>query len=71
MGVPITKFGEGSRGIWFEAIPGTIFTTESIPYGVGLILSFLSRIGPGTIKTLKVNTLNQIEKGKKILEAKG
>ena len=71
MGVPITKFGEGSRGIWFEAIPGTIFITESITYGVGLILSLLSRIGPGTINTLNVNTLNQIEKGKKILEAKG
>ena len=71
MNIPITKFGEGSRGIWFEAIPGTIFTTESIPYGVGIILNFLSKIGPGTLNTLNVNTLNQIETGKKIIKEKG
>lgn len=71
MSIPITKFGEGSRGIWFEAIPGTINTTESIPYGVGLILSFLSKLSPGTVNTLNVNTLNQIEAGKKIIKEKG
>ncbi len=71
MGVPITKFGEGSRGIWFEAIPGTIFITESVPYGVGLVMKLLSRLGPGTINTLNVNIINEVEKGKKVLETKG
>ena len=71
MGVPITKFGEDSIGTWFEAVPGTIFITESVPYGVGLTMSLLSRLGPGTLNSLNVNIINQIEAGKKILEAKG
>ena len=71
MGVPITKFGEESIGKWFEAIPGTIFRTESIPYGVGLTMNILSKISPGTINTINVNILNQMEEGKRILETKG
>jgi hypothetical protein len=71
MGVPITKFGEDSLGTWFEAIPGTIFITESVPYGVGLTMSFLCRLAPGTLNTLNVNIIKQIETGKKILDAKG
>jgi len=71
MGVPITKLGEDSLGIWFEAVPGTLFITESVPYGVGLIMSLLSRLGPGTLNTLNFNVLNQVEAGKKIFEAKG
>jgi hypothetical protein len=71
MSVPITKLGEDSIGTWFEAVPGTIFRTESVPYGVGLTMSLLSRLGPGTLNSLNVNILNQIEAGKKILEAKG
>jgi hypothetical protein len=71
MGVPITKLGEDSLGIWFDAVPGTMFKTESIPYGVGLTMRLLSRLGPGTLNTLNINTLNQVEVGKKILEAKG
>ena len=71
MGVPITKFGEDSIGTWFEAVPGTIFITESVPYGVGFILNLLSRIGPGTLNTFNVNINNQIKKGIEILKAKG
>lgn len=71
MSVPITKFGEESIGTWFEAIPGTIFRTESIPYGVGLTLSLLSKLGPGTLNTINVNITNQIEVGKKIIKEKG
>ena len=71
MGIPITKLGEDSIGTWFEAIPGTIFITESVPYGVGLTMSILSRLGPGSINTININIINQIEAGKKILEKKG
>lgn len=71
MGIPITKLGEDSIGTWFEAVPGTVFITESVPYGVGLILSILSRIGPGTLNSINMNTSKQVEAGKKILEAKG
>jgi hypothetical protein len=34
-------------------------------------MSLLSRLGPGTLNTLNANVLNQVEAGKKILEAKG
>jgi hypothetical protein len=69
--IPITKFGEESIGTWFDAIPGTIFRTESVPYGVGLTMSVLSKLGPGTLNSINVNILNQIEKGKKVLEMRG
>ena len=71
MGVPITKLGEDSIGTWFDAVPGTIFRTESVPYGVGLTMSLLSKIGPGTVNSINANINNQIEAGKKILEEKG
>ncbi len=71
MGIPITKLGEDSLGTWFEAVPGTMFFTESVPYGVGLIMSLLARLGPGTLNSLNVNVVNQVEAGRKILEVKG
>ena len=71
MGVPITKLGEDSLGTWFEAVPGTLFRTESVPYGVGLIMSLLARLGPGTLNSLNMNIIRQVEAGKKILEEKG
>ena len=33
-GLPITKLGEDSIGIFFDAVPGTIQQVESIPSGV-------------------------------------
>lgn len=71
MGIPITKLGEDSLGTWFEAVPGTLFITESVPYGVGLTMSLLSRLGPGTLNSINVNITKQVEAGKKILKAKG
>jgi ribosomal protein L17 len=71
MNIPITTVGEEAIGIWFDAIPGTIFTSESIPYGIGLTLRLLIKIAPGTIDAVNANTLLMIEKGKKILEKKG
>jgi hypothetical protein len=71
MGIPITKLGEDSLGTWFEAIPGTIFLTESVPYGVGFTLGLLSRVGPGTVNSINLNITKQIEEGKKVLEEKG
>ena len=71
MHVPITKLGEESIGTWFDALPGTMFWTESIPYGIGLTTKALMRIAPGTIDTMNANIMNQIEKGKKVLKEKG
>ena len=71
MGVPITKLGEESIGTWFDALPGTMFWTESIPYGIGLTMKVLTKIAPGTVNTINYNVLKQIEKGKKVLKDKG
>jgi len=71
MGVPITKFGEESIGVWFDAIPGTMFKSESLPYGVGLLSRALMKLAPATVERINKNILKQIEKGKKILERMG
>ena len=49
MGVPITKFGESSMGLWFKPIPGTMFVTESLPYGIGMITKALMLLAPKTV----------------------
>ena len=71
MGVPITKFGESSMGLWFKPIPGTMFVTESLPYGIGMITKALTLLAPKTVERINVNILKQIEKGRKILEEMG
>lgn len=71
MGIPITRLGEESIGLWFDAIPGTMFRTESIPYGIGLTMKIMKKIAPSSLNTINLNITNQIEKGKKILEEKG
>jgi hypothetical protein len=71
MNIPITKLGEESIGIWFDVIPGTVFLSESVPYGFGLTLKLLTKIARGTMDALNANTVTMNEKGRKILEEKG
>lgn len=71
MNVPITKIGEESIGIWFDVIPGTIFLSESVPYGFGFTVMFLNKIAGGTVDSINANTMKMIETGKKIFEEKG
>ena len=70
-GIPITRFGEDSIGIWTSAIPGTIMRLESLPYGLNAMMRLVYKIAPATIDKVNVSILNMIEKGKKILEEKG
>lgn len=71
MNVPITKIGEESIGIWFDVIPGTMFLSESVPYGFGFTVMFLNKIAGGTVDSININTMKMIENGKKILDEKG
>jgi hypothetical protein len=71
MGSPITQFGESAIGVWFEAIPGTIMITESLPYGVGVLSRVLMRIAPGTVNTVNVNIQRQIARGRDIIARAG
>lgn len=70
-GIPITKFGEDSIGVWFYALPGTILRMESLPYGIGTSLKILLKIAPGTVATINNSILRQIEEGRKIMEEAG
>lgn len=70
-GIPITKFGEDSIGRWFFAIPGTIMTMESIPYGFSGSTKLLKKIAPGSMERVNISISKQIEKGRKIIEDAG
>lgn len=71
-GIPITKFGEDSIGIWFQAIPGSIMRVESLPLGLGMASKILmEKIAPSSVKKINNSILKQYEKGKKILEEIG
>jgi hypothetical protein len=71
MSIPITKFGEEALGVWFNAIPGTIFWTESIPYGLDYLLKALIKIAPGTVDTINTNIQHLREKGARIIQEHG
>lgn len=71
MSIPITKFGEEALGVWFDAIPGTIFWTESIPYGLDYLLKALMKIAPGTVDTINANIQKLREKGERIIKEYG
>jgi hypothetical protein len=70
-GIPITKFGEDSLGVWFFAIPGTIMYMESIPYGLGGASGLLKRIAPGSMERVNISIQHQNRIGKKIIEDAG
>jgi hypothetical protein len=71
-GIPITKLGEDSIGIWLFPIPGTVISRESIPLGLGLPSSVLmKRVVPTQIAGINVGILEQIEHGKQVIKETG
>ena len=70
-GIPITRFGEDSIGVWFFALPGTLMYLESIPYGLGGSTRFLKQLAPGSMERVNMSILNQIERGRKIIKDAG
>ncbi|HDO19826.1 MAG TPA: transglutaminase family protein [Thermoplasmatales archaeon] len=75
-GIPITKFGEDSIGTWFYAVPNTITKIECLSKLTGRFGSYLSNIfmkklAPASFARINNSILQQIEKGKKILEEMG
>ena len=70
--MPVTKLGEDSAGLWLFPIPGTTFIRESIPLGLGLPSRILMRrLAPSSVVGINVGILQQIEKGRKIIEETG
>lgn len=70
-GIPITKLGEDALGIWFTARPGSIMLLESLPVGLATGSRILHAISPGTMERVNVSVLNEIEKGRHIIEQAG
>jgi len=69
--IPITKFGEDSIGIWMSAVPGTIMKVESISYGLNALMRIVNKLAPVTIDKVNAGIIEQINRGKKILDEKG
>ena len=70
-GIPITRFGEDSLGVWFFAQPGTIMRLESIPRGLNTGIRLLHMIAPGSMERVNVSVQKQIERGRQIIEEAG
>jgi len=71
-GLPVTKLGEDSIGLWLFPIPGTIIRRESIPLGLGLGSRILiNRVVPNQVTGINIGILEEIEKGRKVIESAG
>ena len=70
--IPVTTLGEDSAGLWLFPIPGTTFIRESVTLGLGLPSQILMRrLAPNSVVGINVGILQQIEKGRKIIEDTG
>jgi hypothetical protein len=70
-GIPITRFGEDSLGVWFYAQPGTIMRLESLPRGLALGSRLLHTISPGSMERVNISIQQQTERGRRILKEAG
>ncbi|MCJ7571423.1 MAG: transglutaminase family protein [Candidatus Thermoplasmatota archaeon] len=71
-GLPVTKLGEDSIGLWLFPIPGTITRRESVPLGLGFTGNLLiKRVAPDSVAGINIGILEQIERGGKIIEETG
>jgi hypothetical protein len=70
-GIPITRFGEDSLGVWFTAQPGTIMRLESLPLGLAAGSRILHKISPGSMERVSISVVKQIEQGREILAQAG
>jgi len=71
-GIPITRFGEESIGIWTFPIPGTLMHLESLPVGLTFVSKLLmNKLSPRTVDKINASILSQIERGGKILDKVG
>jgi hypothetical protein len=70
--MPITKLGEDGAGLWLFPIPGSTIIRESIPLGLGIPSRILmNHLVPNSVAGINIGILEQIEKGKKIIEEAG
>ena len=70
-GIPVTRFGEDSLGVWFTAKPGTLMYLESLPRGIISGSKLLHKISPASMERINISVLEQIEQGRKIIADAG
>ena len=56
--------------MWLNAVPGTIMFTESLPYGLNLMMKFVQKVAPMTVDKVNKNIIDEINLGKKIFKEK-
>jgi hypothetical protein len=70
--MPVTKLGEDSAGLWLFPIPGTTLRRESVPLGLGVPSQILMKnLLPNQVAGINIGILEQIEKGRKLIEEMG
>jgi len=71
-GMPITKLGEDSIGLWLFPIPGTTFQRESMPLGLGLPSRILiNHLVPNSVVGINAGIMEQIKNGERIIQEAG
>jgi len=67
VGNGISKLGETSLGDWFEAVPGTVMVTESLPYGLAIMGQLMISIAPGSVERVNLNVVKLSTDGDRII----
>ncbi len=70
-GLPITKLGEGSIGLWVEPISGPTTRFESMPPWINRGFKMLKWFAPALMERINVSTQKQYALGRKIIEDAG
>ena len=70
-GWPITKFGEDSIGMYFDALPGSVKRFESLPLQLGLGLRFMGLLAPATMERMNVSVHTALAIGQQEVEEAG
>ena len=70
-GLPITKLGEDSIGVFFDAVPGTIQQVESIPSGVDWGLRLTLRVSPASLERVAVAYQRAAMHGRQVIAEAG
>lgn len=71
LNLPITKFGEISLGVLYDAYPESIVQLESIPYMIRTMSKIAYRLAARAVNTANANLLEQSKRGRAILDEKG
>lgn len=71
LGLPITRFGEVTLGVWYTPDPSSVVTVESIPYGLNALMRLVCRMAPAAIDRANANIVEQCRLGRAILDEAG